>query len=175
MTELRVCVGDVKKGRTYQKVLNEKESDYFKGLKIGEKVKGEGFGMSGYELLITGGSDDCGFPMRRGIDSVGRVKIYAKGGTGIKKGRKGDFKRKGVAGAVINRNTTQVNLKVLAYGKKSVAECFGVEEKKKEEKPKEIKEEKKEEVKKEETKKEEKIEEVKKEKKEENVSQKTEN
>lgn len=142
MVELRICVGD--KARTYQKILNEKEADVLKGLKIGDKIKGDSIGLSGYELEITGGSNDSGFPMRKGIESSGRVKIYAEGGVGIKKGKKGIISRKSVAGAVADAKTTQLNLKVLTYGKKSVAECFGVEEKKevKEEKPKGKEEEK---------------------------------
>ena len=140
MVELRICVGDVKKARTYQKIINEKEADALKGLKIGDKIKGDSIGMSGYELEITGGSNDSGFPMRKGIESSGMVKIYAEGGVGIRKSRKGLIKRKSVAGAIIDAKTTQVNLKVLTYGKKSVTECFGIEEKK------EVKEEKKEET-----------------------------
>jgi small subunit ribosomal protein S6e len=164
MVELRICVGDVKKGKTYQKVITDKEVDSFKGLKLGDKIKGEHFGMSGYELEITGGSDQCGFPMRKGIESDRRVKIYASGGVGIKKKTKGKLSRKNVAGAIISSKTTQINLKVLEYGKKTVAECFVIEEK--------AKEEPKTEVPKEEPKKEE----VKEEKKaEENVPQKSEN
>ena len=132
MVELRICVGDVKKAKTYQKVLNEKETDVLKGLKIGDKVKGDHIGLSGYELEITGGSNDSGFPMRKGIESSGRVKIYASGGVGIRKSKKGMISRKSVAGAVVDAKTTQLNLKVLTYGKKSVAECFGLEEKKEE-------------------------------------------
>ena len=36
MVELRICVGD--KANTYQKVLNDKEADVLKGLKIGDKL-----------------------------------------------------------------------------------------------------------------------------------------
>lgn len=132
MVELRICVGDVKKAKTYQKVLNEKEADVLKGLKIGDKIKGDNIGMGGYELEITGGSNDSGFPMRKGIESSGRVKIYAEGGVGIRKSKKGMISRKSVAGAVVDAKTTQLNLKVLTYGKKPVAECFGIEEKKEE-------------------------------------------
>ena len=138
MVELRICVGD--KANTYQKVLNDKEADVLKGLKIGDKLKGDNIGLSGYELEITGGSNDSGFPMRKGIESSGRVKIYAEGGVGVRKGKKGIIRRKSVAGAVADAKTTQLNLKVLTYGKKSVAECFGIGEKKEE--PKEVKGEK---------------------------------
>jgi len=140
MADVKICVGDVKNGKTYQKVLNDNEIDYFKGLKIGDNVKGDGVGMPGYELEIRGGSDSSGFPMRKGIASAGTKKIYSNKGVGIKKSRMGDYIRKTVAGEIIDSRITQVNLKVLKYGGKSVAQCFGIEEKKEE--PKEVKEEK---------------------------------
>lgn len=138
---MKICVGDVKNGKTYQRVLSENETDHFKGLKIGDKLKGEGFGLSGYELEIRGGSDGSGFPMRKGTGSAGIKKIYATEGVGIRKNRKGDYVRKTVSGEVIDSRIAQINLKVLQYGGKSVAESFGIEEKKEEPK-KEVKEEK---------------------------------
>ena len=82
MAELKLVIGN-KNGKSYQKVLEDKAN--FIGRKIGDKIKGELFGMAGYEFLISGGSDDCGFPMRKGIESSGKKKILALGGVGFKK------------------------------------------------------------------------------------------
>ena len=74
--------------------------------------------------MITGGSDNCGFPMRRGIDISGKKKILAKGGVGIKTKFNGMYIRKTVSGSIISDNTTQVNLKVLTEGKKKLEDMF---------------------------------------------------
>lgn len=144
MVELRVVIGN-KDGKSYQKIIEEKNS--FIGMKIGDNVGGDLIGMNGYEFLISGGSDDCGFPMRKGILGGGVKKILAKGGVGIrKKLKKGIFIRKTVAGSVIGDKTAQINLKVLKEGKKKLDEIFvkkddGERKEPEEKKEKEVKEE----------------------------------
>lgn len=122
MVDLKIVIGN-KDGKSYQKVVEDK--NHFIGRKIGEKINGELFGMGGYEFLITGGSDNCGFPMRRGINISGKKKILAKGGVGIRNKFNGMYIRKTVAGNIIGDKTTQVNLKVLNEGKKKLEEIFG--------------------------------------------------
>ncbi len=127
MVELKLVIGN-KDGKSYQKVVEDRDS--FIGRKLGDKIKGDGFELVGYEFLITGGSDDCGFPMRRGLEMSGKKKILATGGVGIKKKKgKGIFLRKTVAGSIIGEKTTQINLKVLNEGKKKLNEMFKKEEK----------------------------------------------
>ena len=126
--EYKLVIG-TKDGKCHQVELKGEQAEVLHDKIIGEIVNGDVLGFVGYEFLITGGSDKCGFPMRKGIESRGMVKIYAQGGVGIRKGKKGMISRKSVAGAVADAKTTQLNLKVLTYGKKSVTECFGIEEK----------------------------------------------
>ena len=93
MANFKLCIGDPKSGRCYQKEVKDAEAAPFVGLNIGENVKGDGFGMSGYEFSITGGSDYCGFPMRKGILGI-RKKITSRGGVGFRDMEKGGKKRK---------------------------------------------------------------------------------
>ena len=125
MVDLKIVIGN-KDGKSYQKLVEDKS--HFIERKIGDKINGELFGLTGYEFLITGGSDNCGFPMRSGIDIAGKKKILAKGGVGVKSKGKGIFIRKTVSGSIINDQTTQVNLKVLTEGKKKLEEVFGKKE-----------------------------------------------
>ncbi|GAG41627.1 unnamed protein product, partial [marine sediment metagenome] len=90
---------------------------------VGEKIAGDGFGMAGYEFLITGGSDYCGFPMRHGILGA-RKKIYSYGGVGFPKLKKGEKTRKTVCGHKIHDKITQINLKVLKEGAKKIEELM---------------------------------------------------
>jgi small subunit ribosomal protein S6e len=158
MVEFKICIGD-KTGKTYQKEIKDEEAAPFMGLNIGEKINGETIGMTGYELEISGGSDSCGFPMRRGIQGV-RKKITSIGGVGFAKPIKGQKQRKTVCGFKVNENISQINLKIVKEGAKKLADLFGgeapkegAEAPKAEEKPKEApkaeekpKEEKKEEA-----------------------------
>ncbi len=104
------------KGKT-KKVVIENAKFLF-GKKIGDKIKGEGIDMPGYEFEISGGSDASGFPMRNDVEGTSRKRILIAGGVGLrKKPRKGFRTRKTVAGNTIYEKTAQVNLKVLKMGK----------------------------------------------------------
>jgi len=155
MPEFKLCIANPKTGKCYSKVVKDEEATPFIGLNIGETIQGDVFGMPGYEFLITGGSDYCGFPMRRGILGV-RKKILASGGVGFPRVKKGMKKRKTVCGHKIHERISQINLKILKEGKKKLEEIFPIkkeEEGKEKEKPEEPKEPKeKKEAKKEEKK-----------------------
>src|SRR3989344_3841891 len=139
MADFKLCISEPKTGRTYQKEAKDNDAQPFIGMKIGETLKGELIGLTGYELLITGGSDYCGFPMRSGILGI-RKKITLLGGVGFRSGIKGMKKRKTVCGHKINEDIVQINLKVTKEGSKKLADALGI----KEEEKKEAKEEKKE-------------------------------
>lgn len=112
MPELKCVVGY--KGKTYQKTVENQ----FSGMKIGDKVDGSLIGLKGYELIITGGSDTSGFPMRIGIDSPARKKGFFGKGIGVNDGidRKGKKIRKTVVGSIVSDNIAQLNLKVTKAG-----------------------------------------------------------
>lgn len=130
MAELKIVVSDPKTGKSYQKVLPE---NIFVGQKIKQKVKGDEFGLSGYELEITGGSDDAGFPMRYDIDGSVRKKALLAGGVGIKTKTRAHKEqgiriRKSVAGNTAHAKTAQINLKILSYGSTPIEEILGKKE-----------------------------------------------
>ncbi len=133
MASFKLCISDPSTGRTFQKEVKDSMARPFIGLNIGEAIKGDSFELGGYEFQITGGSDYCGFPMRKGILGQ-RKKITIYGGTGFRGAEKGIQKRKTVCGHKIHENISQVNLKVLKAGAKKLNEIFGVPEGKKEEK-----------------------------------------
>ncbi|MBI2112269.1 30S ribosomal protein S6e [Candidatus Woesearchaeota archaeon] len=114
-------VMSTKDGKSYQKEFKSPEADVFSKKSIGDKVSGTEVGMPGYEFLITGGSDKCGFPMRKGIQAA-RKKVLISGGVGYngkdrnKKKRGGIFKRSTVCGERVTSIIHQVNVKVLTEG-----------------------------------------------------------
>ncbi len=133
MAKIKIVMGNPKTGKSYQRELDEAISRKLVGRKLGDHVKGDLIGLDGYEFEITGGSDHCGFPLRKDVKGAGRKKILAVSGVGIHKVAKGVRQRKTVCGNTISNTTHQVNLKILTEGKEKF-----------EDKPKEDKKEKKE-------------------------------
>ncbi len=101
------------KGKALQKDVDE---SLLVGRKIGDKVSGSEVGFEGYDFEITGGSDNCGFPMRKDVEGVNRKRILSVQGIGVKKVHKGLRIRKSVAGNTVHSKTAQVNLKVVKEG-----------------------------------------------------------
>jgi len=171
MADFKLTINN-KKGLSVQRELKAPQSGALIGKKIGEKIDGALIGLSGYEFELTGGSDDCGFPMRKDVPGTRRKRILAVKGVGIKrKLGKGIKQRKTVCGNTVHESIVQVNLNILKEGKDDLGfkepekkqkkekpakekKETPKEEKKKEEKPKETpkKEDKKPEAKKEEKK-----------------------
>ncbi|MBL7055675.1 30S ribosomal protein S6e [Candidatus Woesearchaeota archaeon] len=153
MASFKLNIADSKEGKCYKTEIKDAQAAAFMGLNLGEKVDGSKIGMDGYELEVAGGTDYCGFPMRKGIlGERKRIAIYKS--TGFKGGRPGMRKRKTVCGHKISDKISAINLKVLKVGSKKLVDIFGGASgdsaEKKEEAPKEekkeapVKEEKKE-------------------------------
>ena len=136
MVSFKLCISDPSTGKTFQKEIKDNLASPFIGLNIGEAIKGDSFEMAGYEFQITGGSDYCGFPMRKGILGQ-RKKITIYGGVGFRGDSKGIKRRKTVCGHKIHERISQINLKVIKQGSKKFNEIFGVPEETKNEEKKE--------------------------------------
>jgi small subunit ribosomal protein S6e len=113
--DLKINIAD-KSGKTVKKEIKEDQTGVLQGKKIGDKVNGEVMDMSGYEFEISGGSDYCGFPMRKDVNGIMRKAILVTKGFGNNYNRKGMRLRRTVAGNTIYNKTAQVNLKVVKYG-----------------------------------------------------------
>lgn len=121
MAEFKVVLG-LKNGKTVQKVVKDTEASALLGVKIGDKVDGSKIGFAGYELELCGGSDYCGFPMRKDVQGTGRKRILITKSVGMRENVRGMRKRKTVCGNTVHAKITQVNLKVLKEGKVKLVE-----------------------------------------------------
>jgi len=124
---VKLVINDVKTGKTYQ---TESEANPFTGQRLGKKVDGSTVGLKGYELQITGASDQCGFPLRYDLKATTRKKPLFVQGVGLRINPRNDRQRKTVSPNDIKDNTSQVNLKVLTYGVKKLEDVFGKKEEK---------------------------------------------
>jgi len=111
-------VVSTKSGKAYSAT---SEDVLFVGKKIGDTVKLDEIGLTGFEATITGGSDKQGFPMNNSIPGGMRKKIFANSGVGITTKQKGERRRVSVRGNRISDEISQVNLKVTKEGSITVA------------------------------------------------------
>jgi small subunit ribosomal protein S6e len=114
--EMKVNIGDPKSGKTYKKTIAEDDAKIFFGKKLGDTIKGELLQAPGYEFVLAGGSDYCGFPMRKDVEGTLRKRILIVSGVGLRENREGRRVRKAVAGNTIYARTAQLNLKVNKHG-----------------------------------------------------------
>ncbi len=142
MAGFKINIADPKDGKCYKTEVKDAHAAPFMGLNIGEKIEGSKIGIDGYEFQVTGGTDYCGFPMRKGILGV-RKKMVIYPGVGFRGGLKGMKKRKTICGHKINESITAINIKVTKEGAKKLSEMFGKKEEGKEEAKEEPKKEQK--------------------------------
>ena len=124
-----LVVSDSKEGKAYSFEVSGPKSSSLIGKCIGDTIDGEMVGLQGYELLVTGGTDKDGFPMRNDLPGTKRRKILVTGGTGYRQTEKGKRKRKMITGKEISSNITQINFKISTYGNKPLQELLKKEEK----------------------------------------------
>jgi len=141
MADFKLVVSDPKTGKAYNIDVAGPKTAKFVGKAIGAEVDGESAGLAGYTLVITGGSDKDGVPMRKDLPGQGRRRILVSGGIGYHPKAEGMRKRKTLRGNELSGDLIQVNAAVKEYGPKPIEEIVpktegGAGKKKKEEKKK---------------------------------------
>jgi len=119
MAKFKVIVSDPEEGKSKVVELDGARAVPLIGRRLGETVDGSVAGMSGRKLLITGGSDKDGFPMRRNIHGGVRVSVVVSESVGFHPQREGERQRKTLRGSVITEDIVQVNMKVIEKAKKA--------------------------------------------------------
>jgi small subunit ribosomal protein S6e len=134
---MKLVISDSKTGKSYGVEVPKDKDAVLIGKKIGDKLEGGAFGAEGYELVITGGSDLAGFPMRRDVSGARRAGVILSSGTGYRTTGKGMRAKRFVRGNLISDQIMQVNAKVATAGPKALDELFpSAAKEKKEEKKK---------------------------------------
>jgi ribosomal protein S6E (S10) len=125
-----------KEGKTFKL---EAESTAVDGKKLHDTLLGKDVSedLEGYEFEITGASDKSGFTHMKGVEGFTVKKVLLGYGKGMHKRPKREGKkkqsnptpgglrmRKRVRGEILSDKTSQVNLKILKAGKKTLAEVF---------------------------------------------------
>jgi len=131
----KINIGE-KSGKTYK---FETESESLIDKELHDKIDGKDLkeDLEGYEFEITGASDKSGFTALKSVPGVGLKKVLLGYGKGMHKKprREGKKKlsnsnprglrlRKTVRGKVISPEISQINLKIIKEGKKSLKDIF---------------------------------------------------
>lgn len=111
------------KGKAYKLELSDEN---MVGKNVGDKLEGKEINadLEGYEMVITGGSDMAGFPLAENIEGLGLKRVLLTRGFGMRDTRKGLRLRKTMRGKTISTAVSQINLKVVKHGHKTLATIF---------------------------------------------------
>lgn len=124
MVEFKTIVNDVKTGKSYNVTVSGYHASSLDGKNIGDVVDGIFVGLPGYKLMITGGSDGNGTPMRGDLPGKKRKKLLLSDSLGYHETYHGERRRVAVRGSTISSDIVQVNMKIAEYGPKSIEESF---------------------------------------------------
>lgn len=123
--EFKVVISDPETTSTYQKVVSGANANKIIGKRVGDDINGTLLELPpDYELVITGGSDKDGIPIRPDVAGSGRKKILAGSGVGFKPSKEGLKMKKMVRGNTVSRDIVQLNAKVAQHGKVPLSEFF---------------------------------------------------
>ncbi|MDR3102214.1 MAG: 30S ribosomal protein S6e [Methanocalculaceae archaeon] len=124
MVDFKVVLSDPKTGLSYKIAATGAAAGALLGKKIGTEVDGSPFGLNGYKIIITGGSDKAGTPARPDLPGNGRRNLLLSDGFGFHAKHNGQRERKGQRGNEIAADFVQVNAKISIYGEKPITEIM---------------------------------------------------
>jgi small subunit ribosomal protein S6e len=119
---VKIVVNDVKTGNSFQKEVDKNKEGLFIGKKIGAEFDGGIVGLEGYKLVISGGSDKDGTPMRFDVAGQKKSSAVIGRGCGARGLAKGVRVKKRVCGNTVSGNIVQINARIKDYGSKPLAE-----------------------------------------------------
>ena len=128
MADLKVVLSDPQTGKAYNIDATGAAAGAIIGKTIGTEIDGTPFGLAGYKITITGGSDKTGTPARADLPGNGKRRLLLSDGFGFHADHNGQRRRKTQRGSEIAPDFVQVNAKITVYGEKTLAEIFGGEE-----------------------------------------------
>jgi len=120
MASFKAVIGDPKTGKTYQTEISGHHANSLVGKRIGDEFDGIFVALPGYKLVVTGGSDKDGFPMRKDVSGPRRKKVLISESTGFHPKHEGTRQKKSVRGREISPEIVQINMKITSHGTKPV-------------------------------------------------------
>jgi small subunit ribosomal protein S6e len=113
MAKFKIIVSDPEAGTSKVVELEEARAAPFIGRRVGETIDGSIVDLPAHKVLITGGSDKDGVPIRGNVHGGVRRRVVLSGGAGFTPKKKGERKRKTVRGSTITDEIAQINMKIV--------------------------------------------------------------
>ena len=135
MASFKITIYDTK-GKSTIKELKDSDANPLLGLTIGQETDASIIGLDG-KIIITGGSDKSGIPMRSDLLGSSRKRVLISKGVGLQDTVKGLRKRRLIRGNTISEEIYQINTKFDGEIKLEKPKEEAPKEKPKEEAPKE--------------------------------------
>ena len=135
MASFKITISDTK-GKSTIKELKDSDANPLLGLTIGQETDASIIGLDG-KIIITGGSDKSGIPMRSDLLGSSRKRVLIPKGVGLQDTVKGLRKRRLIRGNTISEEIYQINTKFDGEIKIEKPKEEAPKEKPKEEAPKE--------------------------------------
>ncbi|MGQ9582738.1 MAG: 30S ribosomal protein S6e [Thermoplasmatota archaeon] len=124
MVQFTAVISDPKTGKSYQTVVSGHHANSLIGKKIGDEFDGIFVGLPGYKLVVRGGSDRDGFPMRRDLPGPKRRRVLVSRSTGYRMDEPGVRRRRHLRGGTISPDIVQINLRISAHGSKPIEDAL---------------------------------------------------
>jgi small subunit ribosomal protein S6e len=109
MAKFKLIVSDPATGKSMVNEVEGTRAQALIGRSLGELIDGSALGIAQGKVLISGGCDKNGIPMRGDVHGSGKKYIVISSGPGFKPNRHGERRRKLVRGRSISDDTYQVN------------------------------------------------------------------
>jgi small subunit ribosomal protein S6e len=108
MAQFKLIVSDPKTGKSEVAELKDSNAQMMVGKKLGEVFDGSTIGLAG-KIMLTGGSDRAGFPMRQDVLGGGKNYVLMSSGVGFKSKEGGVKRRRLVRGNTVTEEIFQLN------------------------------------------------------------------
>jgi len=113
MAKFKVVISDPETGKSNIVEIEDARAVPLIGRKIGDVLDGAVVGLAGHKVLITGGTDISGFPMRPDIHGGIKTRVLLGRGIGYRAKGKGNRRRRTVRGNTITEDIAQINMKIV--------------------------------------------------------------
>jgi small subunit ribosomal protein S6e len=112
MAKFKLIVSDSGTGKSSVSEAEGSRAQALIGRSLGETIDGSALGIAPTKLLISGGCDKNGVPMRADVHGGVKKYIVLSSGPGFRPTRHGERRRKLVRGGTITDETYQINFTI---------------------------------------------------------------
>ncbi|HXY82368.1 MAG TPA: 30S ribosomal protein S6e [Candidatus Saccharimonadales bacterium] len=121
MAKFKLIISDPSTGKSSVNEVEGARAQALIGRSLGELIDGSTLGIAQGKVLISGGCDKNGIPMRGDVHGSAKKYIVISTGPGFKPTRHGERRRKLVRGRSISDDTYQVNFTLKLEGQQEKA------------------------------------------------------